>query len=78
LGNHVTSYFGNFTDVSEQLKAGNLHALAVASQTRIDLVSDLLTVAESGYQAYNVAGRFGLFAPAKTPEETVSAVSVKP
>jgi len=72
LGNHVTSYFGNYADVSEQLKAGDLRALAVASRTRIDMLPDLPTIAESGYQDYEVEGWFGLFAPAKTPKETVS------
>jgi len=72
LGNHVTSYFGNYADVSEQLKAGELRALAVASRTRVDLLPDLLTIAESGYQDYEVEGWFGLFAPAKTPKETIS------
>jgi len=75
LGGHVTSYFGNYADVSEQLKAGHLRALAVASRTRIDLLPDLLTVAESGYPDYDVEGWFGLFAPAKTPKETVSELA---
>jgi tripartite-type tricarboxylate transporter receptor subunit TctC len=72
LGNHVTSYFGNYADVSGQLKAGDLRALAVASRTRIDLLPDLLTIAEAGYQDYEVEGWFGLFVPAKTSKEIVS------
>jgi tripartite-type tricarboxylate transporter receptor subunit TctC len=75
LGNHVTSYFGNYADVSEQLTAGDLRALAVASRTRIDLLPDLLTVAESGYQNYEVEGWFGLFAPAQTPKETLTVLA---
>ena len=72
LGQHVTAYFGNYTDASEQLKSGRLRALAVASRTRIDALPDVPTVAESGYRDYEVEGWFGLFAPAKTPRETVS------
>jgi tripartite-type tricarboxylate transporter receptor subunit TctC len=75
LGNHVTSYFGNYADVSEQLKAGDLRALAVASRTRIDLLPDLLTIAEAGYQDYEVEGWLGVFAPAKTPKETVTELA---
>ena len=63
MGNHVTSYFGNYADVCERLKAGDLRALTVA---------DLPTIAESGYQDYEVDVWFGLFAPAITPKETVS------
>jgi tripartite-type tricarboxylate transporter receptor subunit TctC len=72
LGEHVTAYFGNYTDASEQLKAGKLRALAVASLTRIDVLPDVPTVAESGYPNYEVEGWLGLFAPAKTPNQTVS------
>ena len=75
LGNHVTSYFGNYADVSEQLKAGDLRALAVASRTRIDLLPDLVTFAEAGYHDYEVEGWFGLFAPANTSKETVADIA---
>jgi tripartite-type tricarboxylate transporter receptor subunit TctC len=34
LGNHVTSMFGTYPDVAEQLKGGSLRALAVASPTQ--------------------------------------------
>jgi tripartite-type tricarboxylate transporter receptor subunit TctC len=33
------------------------------------------TVAESGYKDYDVEQWFGLFAPAKTPKETVSQLA---
>ena len=72
LGDHVTSFFGNYTDVGEQLKAGKLRALAAASPTRIEPLPDLPTIAESGYKDFRLDIWFGLFAPAKTPKETVS------
>jgi len=71
LGEHVTSYFGNYTDVAEQTKAGKLRVLATASRARIAALPELPTVAESGYENYEFEGWFGLFAPAKTPKETV-------
>jgi tripartite-type tricarboxylate transporter receptor subunit TctC len=75
LGEHVTSYFGNYTDAAEQVKAGRLRALAVASRERIDVLPDVPTVAESGFRDYEVEGWFGLFAPAKTPNDTLAALA---
>jgi len=75
LGDHVTSMFGTYPDVAEQLKAGNLRALAVASLSRIEALPDVPTVAESGYKDYEVEVWFGLVAPAKTPKSAVSQLA---
>lgn len=72
LGLHVASYFGNYTDAAAHLKSGKLRAIAVASQTRIDVLADVPTVSESGYRDFVVEGWFGLFAPARTPKQTVA------
>jgi tripartite-type tricarboxylate transporter receptor subunit TctC len=72
LGEHVTSMFTDYPTSAEQLKAGKLRALATGSQTRAEALPDVPTVAESGYKDYDVEQWWGLFAPAKTPKETVS------
>jgi tripartite-type tricarboxylate transporter receptor subunit TctC len=72
LGGHVTSVLANYSEVIEQLKAGQLRALAATSSTRIEPLPDLPTVAESGYKGYDVQVWFGLVAPAKTPKGTLS------
>jgi tripartite-type tricarboxylate transporter receptor subunit TctC len=72
LGQHVVSYFGNYADTSGQLRAGSLRALAVASRARIDVLPGVPTIAESGYPDFEVEGWFGLFAPARTPRQTLS------
>jgi tripartite-type tricarboxylate transporter receptor subunit TctC len=72
LGEHVTSVFTDYPPLAEQLKAGKLRALATGSRTRAEALPDVPTVAESGYKDYDVEQWFGLFAPAKTPKETVS------
>jgi tripartite-type tricarboxylate transporter receptor subunit TctC len=72
LGEHVTSVFTDYPTSAEQLKAGKLRALATGSRTRSEALPDVPTVAESGYQDFDVEHWFGLFAPAKTPKETVS------
>ena len=72
LGEHVTSIFTSYSSASEQLKAGKLRALATMTRTRIDAVPDVPTVAESGYPDYEAEPWFGLFAPSRTPQETLS------
>jgi tripartite-type tricarboxylate transporter receptor subunit TctC len=72
LGDHVASFMGNYADAAEQLKAGKLRALAVASRTRIEALAGVPTVSESDYRDFALDVWFGLFAPAGTPKETVA------
>jgi tripartite-type tricarboxylate transporter receptor subunit TctC len=75
LGEHVTSVLGTYSTVAEQLNAGKLRALATASRTRIEPLPEVPTVAESGYNNYEVDYWLGLLAPAKTPKETISRLA---
>ena len=72
LGGHVDSTFNSYSSVSSQLKAGTLRPLAVAHRTRIEPLPQVPTVAESGFQDYEVTPWFGVYAPAKTPKEAVT------
>jgi tripartite-type tricarboxylate transporter receptor subunit TctC len=75
LGEHVTSVFTDYPTSAEQLKAGNLRALATGSRTRAAALPGVPTVAASGYKDYEVEQWHGLFAPAKTPKEKVSQLA---
>ena len=75
FGQHVTAVLAEYPAVSEQLKAGNLRALAAGSLARFDPLRDLPTVAESGYPGFQVDVWWGVFAPALTPKETVSELA---
>jgi len=75
LGEHVTSMVGDSAVVAEQVKAGKLRALAIASRTRITLLPEVPTVAEAGYRDFELNIWSGSFAPAKTPKETVSQLA---
>jgi tripartite-type tricarboxylate transporter receptor subunit TctC len=75
LSERVTSAFTAYIAVAELLKEGKLRALATASPTRIEPLPDVPTVAESGYKDYETEVRIWLFAPAKTPKETVSQLA---
>jgi tripartite-type tricarboxylate transporter receptor subunit TctC len=69
LGQHVTSVFGTYSNVVQQLKAGTLRALAAGTRTRTEALPDLPTVAELGFADYEVDAWFGVLAPAKTPAD---------
>jgi tripartite-type tricarboxylate transporter receptor subunit TctC len=75
LGEHVTSAIVTYPAAAEQLKAGKLRALAATSRSRIELLPDVPTVAESGFQEYEADTWFGVVAPAKTPAETISQLA---
>jgi tripartite-type tricarboxylate transporter receptor subunit TctC len=76
LGGHVTSYWGVYRDVSEQIDAGRLRAITTSSaENRIGTLKELPTIAEAGYKDVTVGAWFGLFAPARTPKETVSQLA---
>jgi tripartite-type tricarboxylate transporter receptor subunit TctC len=75
LGQHVTSAFVSFPNVSEQLAAGTLRALAVASPTRIGQLPKVPTVAQSGYEDFDAEAWYGVVAPAKTPKDTLSQLA---
>jgi tripartite-type tricarboxylate transporter receptor subunit TctC len=75
LGGHVTGVLANYSEVVEQLNAGTLRALAVASPERIAPLPDVPTVAEVGYKDYKVEVWFGVMAPAKTPKERAAELA---
>jgi tripartite-type tricarboxylate transporter receptor subunit TctC len=74
LGEHVTSAITTYSGASAQLSAGTLRALATFSQARIASLPDVPTVTESGYKDTEMDVWSGLYAPAKTPKETVTQV----
>jgi tripartite-type tricarboxylate transporter receptor subunit TctC len=75
LGEHVTSVFETYPSVAEQLKAGTLRALAIASRARTESLPDVPTIAESGYENFEAEGWYGVVAPAGTSKETVSQLA---
>jgi tripartite-type tricarboxylate transporter receptor subunit TctC len=75
LGQHVTSAFMSFPNISEQLAAGTLRAVAVASPTRIGALSEVPTVVQSGYGDFDADTWWGVVAPAKTPKDTLSQLA---
>jgi tripartite-type tricarboxylate transporter receptor subunit TctC len=70
LGNQVTAAIADLSTLQGQLKGGQLRALATFVPKRIDLLPEMPTVIESGY---NVEAAFfgAIVTPAKTPKDTI-------
>ncbi|MBY0269332.1 MAG: tripartite tricarboxylate transporter substrate binding protein [Burkholderiales bacterium] len=63
--------FSNTLPVLPHVKSGRLHALAVTTPQRFDLLPGVATVAESGLPGFEVQQIYGVLAPAGTPREIV-------
>jgi len=75
LGEHVTAALVDYGGVSEHLKVGKLRALATPSRMRIEQMSEVPTVAESGYRDYEQENWNGVVVPARTSQEMVSQLA---
>lgn len=71
-GGHIDTAFVDYPPAEGLLKAGKLRALATGARTRIDALPDVPTVSELGYEGFEIALWYGVFAPAGTPEEVVA------
>jgi tripartite-type tricarboxylate transporter receptor subunit TctC len=57
------------------VRTGKLRALAIGSPTRLSLLPDVPTVAESGYPGYSAVGWGGLFVPNGTPQPVIDKLN---
>ena len=58
-----------------QVEAGKLKVLASTGAKRLEEAPNLPTFIESGVPDFEVAGWFGVFAPAKTPREAITTLN---
>jgi tripartite-type tricarboxylate transporter receptor subunit TctC len=71
VGGHVMAVLANPSEVMEQVKAGKLRAIAVASKQRFAPLADIPTIMESGYPDFEATAWFGLVVPAATPKPAI-------
>jgi tripartite-type tricarboxylate transporter receptor subunit TctC len=57
------------------VREGRLKALAVGAPVRLDVLPNVPTLAEAGFPDANLASTFGLFAPGRTPPQTISRLN---
>ena len=67
LGGHIDGMFDAMPVMVTQAKAGKVTPLAVTSTTRSPALPNVPTILESGVPDYEMAGWFGILAPAGTP-----------
>ena len=76
LGGHVAALIVNYPSAMEQIRAGRLRAIAVASAARVASLPDVATIGEAGYPDYKEEDVwFGLVAPASTPREAIARLA---
>jgi tripartite-type tricarboxylate transporter receptor subunit TctC len=73
LGGHVQAAFMNVPEVRGQVEAGELRALAVLSEQRVDVFPDVPTAVESGYNIAGGASHY-IIIPLNVPDEIVAEI----
>ena len=74
LGGDVQMGFNNVQTLLQNVRAGQLRALAVAEPQRVPVLPDVPTVAET-VPGFTMAPWIGIIAPVKTPKEIVARLS---
>jgi tripartite-type tricarboxylate transporter receptor subunit TctC len=77
MGGQIAATMDNMPVYLPQVKAGKIRALAVTPNKRSPAAPDIPTVAEAGVPGYNSSAWFGLVAPAATPKDVVTKLSVE-
>ena len=72
MGGHVDMVFDVVVSILPHIKAGKARAIAVTGLQRTPLLPEVPTMAESGLPGFEVAGWYGLLAPAGTPQPIVA------
>jgi tripartite-type tricarboxylate transporter receptor subunit TctC len=76
LSGTAQMFFGNITDVMEQVRTGKFRMLAVSSEQRSAAFPDVPTVAET-VPGFSMIGWHGLFVPAGTPQPIIARLSAE-
>jgi tripartite-type tricarboxylate transporter receptor subunit TctC len=71
LGAQVDSFFATPISSVSQIRSGKAKAIATTGSKRAALMSDVPTVAESGYPGYEALNWYGFLGPAKMPKDVL-------
>ncbi len=71
LAGQVQMLYSSIPSVVNQVKSGQLKAIAVGSAKRVPSLADIPTISESGLLGYEAYSWVGIVAPAKTPKDIV-------
>ena len=74
IGGQIPLMFDPLQSVLSNVQAGKIRALALSSKTRAPVVPDVPTIAESGYADFETTAWWGVFAPAKLPDDLTASL----
>jgi tripartite-type tricarboxylate transporter receptor subunit TctC len=77
VGGQIQMLFSTLLQSEAQRKAGRVRALAVTTKKRSAGAPDLPTMQEAGVAGYEVAGWYGVLAPAKTPRPIIDKLNTE-
>jgi len=75
LGGHIRLAFNTLPPAIGNIKAGAIHAIAVAAPQRLAAIPDVPTTAEAGLPGLDIVQYYGLAAPAGTPKPVVERLN---
>jgi len=77
VGGQVDSIIIDLGSTRAQIQSGRMRALGLFLDRRMPQLPDVPTMEEAGFKGMNVAGFYGMYAPAGTPKEIVARVSTE-
>jgi tripartite-type tricarboxylate transporter receptor subunit TctC len=75
ISGRVQIMFDSVASALPQIRAGRLHAIAVATEQRTSMLLDVPTVAESGLPGYRAESWLSILVPAKTPQPVIDRLN---
>ncbi len=75
MGGQIQLVFTSLPSVAGALRSGTLRPMAVTSARRASAFADIPTIAEAGFQDFDVNPWFGLMAPKRTPPELIAKIN---
>ena len=76
-GGHIQLLYATTLSAESLIKAGRVKVIGIASAKRSASLPALPTLAESGIKSAEIAGWFGISAPAKTPRSIIEKLNVE-
>lgn len=77
IGGHVNVYADPMPATLPHVQGGRIKALAVTSRARMPFLPDVPTVAESGFDGFEMLSWYGLWGPAKLPREVIERLAAE-